>query len=302
MTVNVSPWTGLVTSPPCHLRRRIGAATAIILLAVPTVCRTVEAQSLPPVVVESNKKQPKAAPKAATKAPTTAPAAQPAAAPTGQLLALDPAATPPGGSLTVPTTAQAEAMLSRIPGSVVVGPDTVFRNSPANTVKDVLGWVPGVIVQPRWGPDGRLSIRGSGLSRNYGNRGINMYMDGIPINTADGLFDLFEIDPSAYRYVEVYKGANALRYGANALGGAINFVTPTGRDASPFDSACRRRQLRVCEVADEFRRGLRAVGLFRQRYQRNARTGIASTTRMTWSASTPTSATSSRRTPRRAST
>ncbi len=42
-------------------------------------------------------------------------------------------------------------------------------------------------------------------------------MDGIPINTADGLFDLFEIDPTAYRYVEVYKGANALRYGANSL-------------------------------------------------------------------------------------
>ena len=47
---------------------------------------------------------------------------------------------------------------------------------------------------------------------------------------------LFEVDPTAYRYVEVYKGANALRYGANSLGGAINFVTPTGRDASPFEA------------------------------------------------------------------
>ena len=50
------------------------------------------------------------------------------------------------------------------------------------------------------------------------------------------LFDLFEMDPTAYRYVEVYKGANGLRYGANSLGGAINFVTPTGRDASPFEA------------------------------------------------------------------
>lgn len=62
-----------------------------------------------------------------------------------------------------------------------------------------------------------------------------MYMDGIPINTSDGLVDLFEIDPTAYRYVEVFKGANALRYGANSLGGAVNFVTPTGRDASRFE-------------------------------------------------------------------
>lgn len=115
-------------------------------------------------------------------------------------------------------------------------PDTQFKNGPANTVRDILGWVPGVLLQTRWGSDGRISIRGSGLSRSFGNRGINPYMDGIPINTADGLFDLFEIDPTAYRYVEVYKGANALRYGANSLGGAINFVMPTGRDASAFEA------------------------------------------------------------------
>lgn len=140
-----------------------------------------------------------------------------------------------GGSLTVPNTAQATADIERTPGGVEVVPDTQFKNTPANTIRDVLGWVPGVITQPRWGPDGRVSIRGSGLTRSYGNRGLNMYMDGIPINTSDGLFDLFEIDPSAYRYVEVFKGANALRYGANSLGGAVNFVTPTGRDASLFD-------------------------------------------------------------------
>lgn len=144
-------------------------------------------------------------------------------------------ATPDQGALTVPDTGQATAEIQRTPGAVQVVPDTAFKDGPAQTVKDVLGWVPGVVTQSRWGPDARVSIRGSGLSRNYGNRGINMSMDGIPINTADGLFDLFEIDPTAYRYVEVFKGANALRYGANALGGAVNFVTPTGRDAARFE-------------------------------------------------------------------
>ncbi len=141
-----------------------------------------------------------------------------------------------GSSLTAPNTAQATAEIERTPGAVAIVPDTVFKNGPASTVKDILDWVPGVIAQPRWGPDARLSIRGSGLSRSYGNRGLNPMMDGIPISTADGLFDLYEIDPSAYRYVEVFKGANALRYGGNSLGGAINFVMPTGRDASAFDS------------------------------------------------------------------
>lgn len=138
-------------------------------------------------------------------------------------------------SLTVPTLQQAARQLQRIPGSVALVPDTAYKNRPTDTIKDILDFVPGVIVQPRWGLDARISIRGSGLSRAYGNRGINLYMDGIPINTSDGLLDLFEVDPTAYRYVEVFKGANALRFGSNALGGAINLVTPTGRDAWAFD-------------------------------------------------------------------
>lgn len=135
-----------------------------------------------------------------------------------------------------PTVAEATRQIDRTPGAVEVVPDTAFKNTPVQTIKDVLQYVPGVIVQPRMGDDVRLSIRGSGLSRAYGVRGIQLTIDGIPMNTSDGLFDFFEVDPSAYRYVEVFKGANALRYGSNALGGAINLVTPVGRDASPLDA------------------------------------------------------------------
>ena len=139
------------------------------------------------------------------------------------------------GSLTVPTAAEARAEISRTPGAVDLVPASEFENStPATTIKDVLDYVPGVIVQPKWGEDTRLSIRGSGLSRNFHLRGLQLYMDGIPINTADGFGDFQEIDPSAYRYVEVYKGANALRFGSNALGGAVNFVMPTGYDSDLF--------------------------------------------------------------------
>ena len=140
------------------------------------------------------------------------------------------------GALTAPGLAQANAAIARIAGAVDVIPDAAFKNGPASTIKDVLSWVPGIVTQTRWGPDARVSIRGSGLSRSYGNRGLNAYVDGIPLNTADGLVEFFEMDPTAYRYVEVYKGANALRYGANSLGGAIVFVTPTGRDAPRFEA------------------------------------------------------------------
>ncbi len=134
------------------------------------------------------------------------------------------------------TAAQATADIQHTPGGVEVVPDSLFKNGPVQNLKDILGYVPGVITQPRMGDDARISIRGSGLSRNFGGRGVSLFYDGVPLNTSDGLYDLFEIEPTAYRYAEVFKGANALRYGSNALGGAINLVTPTGRDASPFDA------------------------------------------------------------------
>ncbi len=135
-----------------------------------------------------------------------------------------------------PTTEQATAAIQRTPGGVQIVPDSAFKNTPVQHIKDILSYVPGVIVQTRMGDDARVSIRGSGLSRAYGIRGISLLLDGVSMNTSDGLVDFFEIDPSAYRYVEVYRGGNALRYGSNALGGAINLVTPTGRDASPLDA------------------------------------------------------------------
>ena len=184
-------------------------------------------EMLPPITVETAKPTRKSAPRAAK--PRAGAETKPLAESVRALT---------DSSLTVPTTAETQANLARVPGAVTVVPDTAYKTTtPATTIKDVLDYVPGVFAEPKWGEDTRLSIRGSGLSRNFHLRGVQLFMDGIPINTADGYGDFQEIDPSAYRYVEVYKGANALRYGVNALGGAINFVTPTGRDASLLSAA-----------------------------------------------------------------
>ena len=135
------------------------------------------------------------------------------------------------GSLVAPAADAARGEIQRTPGAVEVVPDTVWRDTQASALKDVLDYTPGVFAQPKWGEDSRLSIRGSGLSRNFHLRGILLLQDGIPVNNSDGSGDFQEIDPTAFRYAEVYKGANGLRYGANALGGAINFVSPSGYDA-----------------------------------------------------------------------
>lgn len=137
-----------------------------------------------------------------------------------------------GSSLTVASEAQARAAIERTPGGAEVVSEQAWQDTRATTVKDMLDFVPGVFAQTKWGEDTRLSIRGSGIARNAHLRGIQLFQDGvIPLNTADGSGDFQEIDPTAYKYVEVFKGANGYQLGANALGGAINFVTPTGRDA-----------------------------------------------------------------------
>lgn len=131
-------------------------------------------------------------------------------------------------SLTSPDAAGARQEIEHTPGGVDLVEADEWRDTAARTLKDVLDWTPGVFVQPKWGEDARLSIRGSGLSRNFHLRGVQLLIDGIPMNAADGSADFQEIDPTAFAYSEVYKGANALRYGANSLGGALNFASTTG--------------------------------------------------------------------------
>lgn len=215
------------------------AAGATAVFGHPVLAQEAKPQStpLPPVVVEQT-----AVPKAKAKTNTAKKSAKPAAAQAAAVPADGASASVKGvgttarsGSLSVPNTAEARTEIQQTPGGVELVPDTAYKAStPSSTVKDVLDYVPGVFVQPKWGDDSRLSIRGSSLSRNFHLRSIQLFMDGIPINTADGYGDFQEIDPTAYRYVEVYKGANALRFGANSLGGAINFVMPTGYDADAF--------------------------------------------------------------------
>jgi iron complex outermembrane receptor protein len=218
-------------SIPGGLARSL-VASATFMAAVPASAQT--PQALPPVTVDPPQQQRVTAPRApqrtasrATRAPRVRSSTPPAAAPVASDLARGPA-------LTVLTVQQALRDIQQTPGGVAIVPAEAYRSSTvANTIKDILDYVPGVFAQPKWGDDTRLSIRGSGLSRNFHLRGVQLYMDGIPINTADGYGDFQEIDPTAYKYAAVYKGANALQFGANSLGGAINFVTATGRDPFP---------------------------------------------------------------------
>ena len=120
--------------------------------------------------------------------------------------------------------------LQKAPGGVSVVDAQDYLTGRAGTMEDTLKLAPGVFIASRFGSDeARISIRGSGLQRTFHGRGLLLLQDGVPINLADGGFDMQAIEPQATRYIEVERGANALRYGGGTLGGSINYVSETGR-------------------------------------------------------------------------
>ncbi|WP_428852076.1 TonB-dependent receptor family protein [Imbroritus primus] len=152
------------------------------------------------------------------------------------------------GAPTQPGIGAARATAARVPGGATVVDTETAREGRVSTLTDTLGYAPGVLVQSRFGAEeARISIRGSGLQRTFHGRGLLVLQDGIPINLADGSFDMQAIEPLAARYINVYRGANALQYGAATLGGAIDYVSATGADQAPLE-------VRVEGGSDAYRR------------------------------------------------
>ncbi len=123
--------------------------------------------------------------------------------------------------------------LARRPGSNILIEEKQIAETTTVNLQEVLQFAPGVRFQSRFGADeGQFQIRGTSLRNNFHHRGINILINGIFFGDADGFSDFESIDLMAYERIEIYKGANALRYGANSIGGAINFVPRTGYSAS----------------------------------------------------------------------
>jgi iron complex outermembrane receptor protein len=133
---------------------------------------------------------------------------------------------------------QAREELRRAPGGVDLVGEQQIKDTRASNLQDVLELVPGVWIRPRVGAadESQLSIRGSGLRNNFHLRGVNVLLDGFPYGNADGFSDFESLELLDTKRIEVYKGANSLRFGGNTLGGAVNLVTKTGLDAGLIEA------------------------------------------------------------------
>jgi len=135
------------------------------------------------------------------------------------------------GSLTSVSVGEARGSLEQIPGGIGFVEVSDYQDNFTQSLGDTLVFTPGVFADTSAQRENRISIRGSGLNATFERRGISVYRDGVPITRASGITEFQEIDPLSVKYIEVFKGSNGLRYGSNALGGAINIVTPTGRNS-----------------------------------------------------------------------
>ncbi|MFT3992081.1 MAG: TonB-dependent receptor [Luteolibacter sp.] len=148
---------------------------------------------------------------------------------TAQTTQLETLVVPATRTSTTPTVAQSREELAKVAGGAEVIAAGRFLTGRASTMADTFAYSPGVIAQPRFGSDeSRLSIRGSGMQRTFHGRGLRLLQDGVPLNLADGGFDMQSVEPLACDHIRVLRGGNAQAIGSSTLGGAIDYISTTG--------------------------------------------------------------------------
>ncbi|HEX4086949.1 MAG TPA: TonB-dependent receptor [Chthoniobacteraceae bacterium] len=141
-----------------------------------------------------------------------------------------------GGTLLSPDFESAKAAIQQYPGAVTAVSSAHFNTSRGAYLEDFIPYTPGVIIESGQGSeDTEVSVRGSGVQSDD-IAGVEILLDGMAINQGDGEAFLQDLDLHSVKYAEVYKGADALRYGGITLGGAVNLVTKTGEDAPPLEA------------------------------------------------------------------
>jgi iron complex outermembrane recepter protein len=142
---------------------------------------------------------------------------------------------PMPGSLTSPSANQAAEQNKQIPGGFTVKTTDDMKKGRASNFLDLLQGVPGLFMQSENGVEiSKVSIRGSGIESDDEPLGVEFLLDGISFDQGDGETIIEDFDVNTLKYAEVYRGADAFKYGALTMGGAINLVPFTGYDAPPY--------------------------------------------------------------------
>ena len=116
-----------------------------------------------------------------------------------------------------------KAEINRIrqsPMAVTVVDGTKLRGR-SSGIEEILTRTSGIKVRKTGGLGSASRISVHGLE---GKR-VAVYINGFPLNSPDGSFDINDIPIDVIKYIEIYKGIVPAEYGGDGLGGAINIVT-----------------------------------------------------------------------------
>lgn len=124
------------------------------------------------------------------------------------------------------TVTRMSALLERLPYTVSVVTLDARVAGRGTSLEEVVGGLPGVFVQDRrnYALGDRVTIRGVGARTQFGVRGVQVVVDGIPLTLPDGQSALDNLDLASAGRVEVIRGPASALYG-NAAGGVINIRT-----------------------------------------------------------------------------
>ncbi len=144
----------------------------------------------------------------------------------------DATATDPQDAIVVTASRSGEGVeVKNLPASVTVIDAQQLDQRQTRIVSDVLRDVPGVAVSRTGAIGGLTQIRIRGTEGNQ----VLVLIDGI--EAADPYYGEYDFgtliaDPSAR--VEVLRGQQSSLYGSDAIGGVINYITLSGREAPGF--------------------------------------------------------------------
>ncbi|OAN56404.1 TonB-dependent receptor plug domain-containing protein [Sphingobium sp. TCM1] len=146
-----------------------------------------------------------------------------AQAPDGEASAL------PGDAIIVTASRSGEGVkASQLGASVTVIDNATLEARQTRIVSDVLRDVPGIVVSRIGGVGGQTQVRLRGSESNH----VLVLIDGI--EAADPYYGEYDFgtliaDPAAR--IEILRGQQSSLYGSDAIGGVINYITLSGREA-----------------------------------------------------------------------
>ncbi|WP_287129209.1 TonB-dependent siderophore receptor [Candidatus Cyanaurora vandensis] len=134
----------------------------------------------------------------------------------------------------VTTTLRREATLKEGTKPAYVVTRAELQAQGAQTVDEALKYLPGIRTEGATG--GQLGAQSSQIMRGGSTAQVLILLDGRPLNDQGffGGFDLSQFSTEAIERIEVVPGGASTLYGADAVGGVINLVTPRPLNKDEF--------------------------------------------------------------------